>query len=401
MKKQLRRRWIGVLLNAVPISGIVYLGYELLVGTDNIDLLRLSGEYAMWTLILTLACTPLNTVFGWKGSLKYKKAFGIYAFLFLAIHLAVFVKKHHWQVASAVIDVLGELNLILGAVSFVFMLLLFLTSNRTSMRRLKKSWKSLHRLVYPTSVLASGHILLISDSFNPHGIKYALLTILMLLIRVSPVKQYFIKRRKNRVQAEELRSAGRRKSVKPVFLLLVVVTGAPILINSIWIQPISAGEKYRYDKDSGFFSMLFADDALPVVNHTLTRKTCGNECHAARQPGLLPKRSWKKIMASLEDHFGEKVFVSPIDRQQIETYLVENSADYTYSKQSIKVMHSSSNWTPVRITEIPFFIEEHDHIPESVIRHDSIKSLSNCLACHIGSDKTGTYKKRDIQIPEH
>jgi methionine sulfoxide reductase heme-binding subunit len=42
-------------------------------------------------LILSLACTPLNLIFGWSWVFPIRRLLGLYAFLYAAIHLLIFV----------------------------------------------------------------------------------------------------------------------------------------------------------------------------------------------------------------------------------------------------------------------------------------------------------------------
>ena len=43
---------------------------------------------------------------------------------------------------------------------------------------------------------------------------------------------------------------------------------------------------------------------VAAVENPLYQEECGS-CHMAYPPGLLPGRSWEKLMTGLADHFGE------------------------------------------------------------------------------------------------
>ena len=64
------------------------------------------------------------------------------------------------------------------------------------------------------------------------------------------------------------------------------------------------GERKRYRKrlhnDSNHDKKSYL---RPVTNQTF-KQACG-ACHFAYQPELLPSGSWEKILAGLDDHFGE------------------------------------------------------------------------------------------------
>lgn len=137
-------------------------------------------------------------------------------------------------------------------------------------------------------------------------------------------------------------------------------------------------------------------DVKPVTN-PLYKAECAT-CHMAYQPGFLPVRSWQKLMGSLADHFGDNAELAAEDRQAIEAYLVANAADNAEERRSRKFMSSIGDSTPLRITDVPYFVRKHDEIPQRVIKHEQIGSFSNCIACHTQAD-LGSYAEREIRIP--
>jgi len=61
-----------------------------------------------------------------------------------------------------------------------------------------------------------------------------------------------------------------------------------------------------------------------------TGKTYVNECgscHTAYAPGLLPARSWRKMMGELENHFGEDASLEEPQRLEILKHLELLAAD--------------------------------------------------------------------------
>ena len=63
----------------------------------------------------------------------------------------------------------------------------------------------------------------------------------------------------------------------------------------------------------------------PVTN-PVYKEECGS-CHMAYPPGLLPAISWQKVMAGLEDHFGDNAELDTATRQTISDFLLNDSAD--------------------------------------------------------------------------
>ena len=136
----------------------------------------------------------------------------------------------------------------------------------------------------------------------------------------------------------------------------------------------------------------------PVTN-TKYKTECGS-CHFAYQPGLLPEQSWKKIMSSLDDHFGDNAELDNATRNEIQSYLVNNSADKSNFRRSKKIMrYIKTNQVPLRITDLHYIKRRHHEIPKRMISgNDKVRTLGHCDACHQGVD-TGIFSERNIRIP--
>lgn len=137
---------------------------------------------------------------------------------------------------------------------------------------------------------------------------------------------------------------------------------------------------------------------LPPVTDELYRKTCG-ACHFAYQPGLLPERSWKKILGSEGRHPGGVLYLDSSTKDKIREYLVKNSAEYSPSKRSGKMLASiDSGRTPLRITDVPYIKHKHCQIHDEVFKRKYVGSRGNCIACHRKA-RQGIYD-RGVIIPQ-
>lgn len=131
----------------------------------------------------------------------------------------------------------------------------------------------------------------------------------------------------------------------------------------------------------------FADgDKVSEITHALTAEECSG-CHMAYQPGFLPQRSWRLLMANLDDHFGEDASLDATDLQEIETYLVANASDRNGRKpRSLK--NIPKDIVPLRISDLPWFTHEHGkRTRKRAMTRPEIGSISNCVACHRDADK--------------
>ncbi len=151
----------------------------------------------------------------------------------------------------------------------------------------------------------------------------------------------------------------------------------------------------------GFLNRWFGDSKPGVapVENPYYLEECGS-CHFAYQPGLLPARSWSKLMAGLDDHFGENAELPAEDAKILEDYLVGNSADKSNHKRSKKIMkRMPSTDTPLRITETRYFIKKHDELSRNMVQgNPQVESISRCDSCHKQAAK-GSFEEDEIEIP--
>jgi len=135
------------------------------------------------------------------------------------------------------------------------------------------------------------------------------------------------------------------------------------------------------------------------INNPAYQENCGS-CHMAYPPGLLPARSWSKILAGLADHHGEAVELDPAVGLDLAAYLKNNAADVAGGKRSRKIVSSLGSATPIRVTEVPYLARKHsdDDLPADAFTRPSVGSRSNCRACHPGAEQ-GDFDDDRVRIP--
>jgi sulfoxide reductase heme-binding subunit YedZ len=154
-----------------------------------------TGKYALVLLVLSLACTPLNTLLGWKEVIKVRRPLGLYAFIYTAIHFLIFSGLDYaFNFILLFADVRSKAYFWVGVAAGVILLALAATSYRWAMKRLGKNWKSLHRLVYAAGVLVILHYAWAKkgDLFHLRGdirgpLTYGLMVLLLLALRIPPI----------------------------------------------------------------------------------------------------------------------------------------------------------------------------------------------------------------------
>lgn len=166
---------------------------------------------------------------------------------------------------------------------------------------------------------------------------------------------------------------------------------AGILVFSLYGMSQTMASGGHDDDDDDYFRTSSKIEQSP---HYL--EECGS-CHMAYPAQLLPPQSWQKMMSQLEDHFGENAELDTESRQAIESYLVEASKSKNGSYR--KLLRNLGTRAPLRITELPYFMHEHDEIPSRLITsNDKVGSLSQCNACHKRAEQ-GDFDEDNIFIP--
>jgi len=192
---------LQIAMHTYALSVLVILIYQYFtndLGADPVQYLeRRTGHHAVALLILSLACTPLNTLFKWSELLKRRRALGLYAFLYSTIHVLIYVDLDFGLAWSLMLEsFINDKRLIVGLAAFLFLIPLAWTSFDIWKKRLGKNWKRLHMVVYaivPLSVLhyalnkKNNLFTLQGDALQPTV--YGLVIILFLVMRIPRVRK--------------------------------------------------------------------------------------------------------------------------------------------------------------------------------------------------------------------
>jgi sulfoxide reductase heme-binding subunit YedZ len=129
-------------------------------------LLHETGRTALTLLLITLSVTPFRRIFGINGIQRVRRMLGVWTFTYALAHLTVYLaldqlcysfETCQWQTIWQ--DVLKRPFIFMGQLAFVCLLLLAITSTAGWVRRLKKNWVRLHRLVYLAGGAAVTHFI--------------------------------------------------------------------------------------------------------------------------------------------------------------------------------------------------------------------------------------------------
>jgi sulfoxide reductase heme-binding subunit YedZ len=174
------------LVGFIPAIWLFYAGITDQLGADPMRYLEQGlGLWALRFLIATLTITPLRQLFN-INLLRYRRALGLLAFYYAALHLTTYlVLDQGLDVSAIVADIVKRPYITIGMATFVILVPLALTSNNASIRRMGgQAWAKLHRLVYLAAIGAALHFLLVVKSWPPEPIVYAAIVAVLLGYRL-------------------------------------------------------------------------------------------------------------------------------------------------------------------------------------------------------------------------
>ena len=167
----------------------LYEAWSLALGPDPGKVLvdRL-GLGTLILLLVTLCMTPMQKLTGWAGWIAVRRQLGLWCFAYVVLHLCAylaFVLGFDWSQLG--VELRKRPYIIVGSLGFLCLLVLAVTSNRYSQRRLGGRWKKLHRLVYVILGLGLLHMLWIVRADLKEWSIYAFIGICLLLLRIPAV----------------------------------------------------------------------------------------------------------------------------------------------------------------------------------------------------------------------
>jgi sulfoxide reductase heme-binding subunit YedZ len=175
------------IVGMLPAAWYFYLGITDQLGADPQKTLELLlGLWALRFLIMTLAVTPLRRL-GGPNLVRYRRAIGLLAFYYAALHLTVYlVLDQGLDLAAIWADIVKRPYITVGMLAFVILVPLAVTSNSAMIRGLGAvGWRRLHRWVYVAAAAAAIHFVMVVKAWPPEPLVYAGIVAVLLLCRLA------------------------------------------------------------------------------------------------------------------------------------------------------------------------------------------------------------------------
>lgn len=144
------------------------------------------GDWSLRFLCITLAITPIQKITKWPGMSNYRQLFGLYAFFYATLHVLSYLCIDQALVWPVIVtDVMESSYIWFGLFAYIIILLLALTSSKSTKKWMGKAWKKLHRFIYPASIAVIIHYFWQLKGNLLQPVFYTLLVFLLLAFRVA------------------------------------------------------------------------------------------------------------------------------------------------------------------------------------------------------------------------
>ncbi|MDQ3249000.1 MAG: sulfoxide reductase heme-binding subunit YedZ [Chloroflexota bacterium] len=196
LQETIRKKWLWIVVNIAAVIPLLLLLWNYWADNLSADpiayITAKTGQAAIILLGLSLACTPINTVFGFKPALTVRKSLGLYAFLYASLHLLTFVGLDYGFSLKYILDdaLLEKRYILVGLAAFLILIPLAITSTKGWMKRLGRNWKRLHQLVYVAGILVVLHYVWLIKLDLTWPLIYGAILSLLLLVRVPRVRKW-------------------------------------------------------------------------------------------------------------------------------------------------------------------------------------------------------------------
>lgn len=144
-------------------------------------MIRTLGDWGIYFLLIGLTITPARKVFNLSWLVHYRRMIGLFAFFYVSMHFLSYIWfDQFFNFDEIVKDIIKRPFITIGFINFILLVPLALTSTNSMMKRLKKNWGRLHKIIYPVSMLALLHYFMMIKA--DYLVPSVLLVILVILL---------------------------------------------------------------------------------------------------------------------------------------------------------------------------------------------------------------------------
>lgn len=175
-------------LMSAPLAWLAVLAFSGGLGANPIEFItRYLGDWALRSLLVALAATPLRILFGWTWPVRVRRMLGLWAFAYVTLHLTNYIAvDQFFDVVAIGQDIVKRTYITVGMTAFIILTALAATSPKRMVKRLgAKTWQRLHKLVYLAGVLGCVHYFMMIKADLLLPTVHALILVLLMSVRAG------------------------------------------------------------------------------------------------------------------------------------------------------------------------------------------------------------------------
>lgn len=143
---------------ALLIAGALGVANQSLGPNPIREMLHVTGKTALNLLMITLMVSPLRAVTGWVAIQGTRRMLGLFSFAYALLHFLIYAMLElDLDFSDLAREIARRPFIIVGFVALLALIPLAVTSTNKMMRKLGRRWQTLHRLIYPITLLGVWH----------------------------------------------------------------------------------------------------------------------------------------------------------------------------------------------------------------------------------------------------
>ncbi|MCS7041035.1 MAG: ferric reductase-like transmembrane domain-containing protein, partial [Caldilineales bacterium] len=149
------------------------------------------------------------TWLGFRPALKVRRALGLYAFAYAALHFFIYLGVDYgFDLQLVGLELAEKRYVLVGFAAFLLLVPLAVTSTQGWQRRLGRRWKRLHKAVYPAAVLVMCHYIWVQKADIRQPLAFSAVLLLLFILRLPALRRW--------AAAHPFRSWRRREARTPL-----------------------------------------------------------------------------------------------------------------------------------------------------------------------------------------
>lgn len=143
-----------------------------------------SGRWTVRLIVITLAITPLQRIFGWGRLALVRRQVGLAAMCYALLHFSLYIADQKFDLTKVASEIALRVYLTIGFAAVLGLVILGATSADAAVRKLGRKWKPLHRAAYGIAALGILHFFMQSKIDATQAAMMMGFFILVMLYRV-------------------------------------------------------------------------------------------------------------------------------------------------------------------------------------------------------------------------